>query len=202
MKVKICYNASKLEEILHGYELRRLPCSECSEDWDDKTSKYYFCLPKVVSIHISMGFWDTMYISMSDGSEIKAMSENVNTDDKTLLRINSNTFVSPELKINGEWVEATNELTAWIKKYATGAENAVSLDVFLNDISKQFEIYDVIEYPGVPTPSKHNDRCWGYSDTPLKLDERDIQVVLNGIEDELLRKKIECILYARVFKKR
>jgi hypothetical protein len=61
---------------------------------------------------------------------------------------------------------------------------------------------EYIEYPGVATPIPTSTGNYAYSNTPLVLTEREIDSVLNGIEDELLRKKIDCILHARVFKRK
>ena len=73
-------------------------------------------------------------------------------------------------------------------------------DNSLEEIIETYTVYSIIEYPGVSTPSKYRD-SWGYSSETLKLDEREIQTVLESIEDELLREKIRCILYARIFKR-
>ena len=138
-----------------------------------------------------------MDIVLDDGNTIHAHSKNVTINgNDDLVRIDCNKYISPSLYVNGNWVEATYELRNWLNAYYPNIA-----DDMLKNISQEFTVYDVIEYPGVSTPIKH-DSYWGYSSQDLLLDEREIESVLNGIEDELLRKKIECILYARIFKKR
>ena len=50
-----------------------------------------------------------------------------------------------------------------------------------------------------PPPSKEHG-YWSYSSATLVMDEREIEAALNDIDDELLRAKVKCVLYARVFK--
>ena len=197
MKKVICYNVDKIAEALpSSYKLRRIPCSIESEDWGKNSESLYFVHNSVEKVTIWEGtFGDSMRIYLNNGESYSAHSDNVNVDDKEMLRINSNEFISPELKFGDDnHVEATDKLTKWL--VARGISKKT-----LKSFIETYEIYDTITYYGVPTPSKHHG-CWGYSNADLELDEREIQTALNSIKDELLREKINCILYARVFKKR
>lgn len=199
MKTKICYNLDELQKLITGHTLRRIDFKEESEDWGKDGSRYHFALPEIERIKVYDSVFSThMHIILKNGDDVSAYSENLgsingNTD---LVRINKNKYISPALIVNGEWIEATDELREWLNVFYP----AITDDI-LKNLSNEFIIYDTVEYPGVPTPIRHSS-YWGYSSRDLVLDEREIESVLNSIEDELLRKKIECILYARVFKKR
>lgn len=194
MKKKICFNVDKLSKLLPNYTLRNFKVNVCDEEYDYEENQYYFCLPNVDSIEIIHSiFGRTMYIILNDGTKITAKSENINTHDLSIIRINNNNFVSPKLICDGTFVESTKELLNWLLCYNI-TENE------LEDITKIFTIYEDIEYPGVPTPN-YSFGTWGYSSNALVLKEQEIETVLNSIEDVLLREKIKCILYARVFKK-
>lgn len=195
MKVKICYNVEKIKAALekNGYAFVKLPIVKESEDWGQKTERYYFAKPEVVSVDYYYGFWTSAVIKLHDGSTRTLYGPNINTKDETLLRINNNDFISPELKINDVWIEANDNVTNWLIDHGASME-------LLESSKQEFAIYETIEYFGVPTPSKSHG-YWGYSSETLVLDEKEIEEALNSIENELLRKKIECILYARVFKR-
>ena len=70
----------------------------------------------------------------------------------------------------------------------------------LDKCKKEFNIYETIEFCGVPTPLKQHG-YWAYSSETLVMDEKEIREILDDIEDELLREKTKCILYSRVFKR-
>ena len=196
MKVKICYNVEKIQKALekNGYHFIKLHVVHEGEEWGKKADRYYFAKADVASIEYYYGLWTSAVIKFQDGTVQKMFSSNINSNDESLLRIDNNDFVSPELKVNDVWIEAIDEVTNWLIKHGASME-------LLESSKKEFTIYDIIEYCGVSTPSKSHG-YWAYSSEPLVLDEREIEEALGSIEDELLRKKIECILYARVFKRK
>ena len=63
--------------------------------------------------------------------------------------------------------------------------------------------HEQISSLGIGNVEKTRSGAWCYSgtDNPMKLTEEEINTVLNSINDELLKKKIEHLLYARIFKK-
>ena len=71
----------------------------------------------------------------------------------------------------------------------------------LNKIREEFEFHHTIEYAGVPNVYVKNGYTVSSSEN-LVLNEKDINAVLDGIEDKNLSAKIKQILYARVFKTR
>ena len=197
MKTIVCYNISKLEKALpSSYKLRRISYNEKLEDWSKTRDALYFVHNDVERVTVRGGFWDTMIIYLNNGETHKALSDNVNVNDKEVLRINSNKFICPELKFNNDgYAEVTDKLTDWL--LARGISKEI-LDSFI----ETYTVYDRITYYGVPTPSKTFSGFWGYSNTDLELDEREIQDVLENIDNELLREKINCILSARIFKRK
>ena len=194
MRTCLCYNLAELEKLLQGYKLERIKAI-IEDDDDSRTSfEYHFVLSDVDHVHYYTSLFTSMIINMADGTNYRALSDNVNTSDVNVLRINNNDIISPKLEVSGNYVEATEILRNWL------LERGVT-DNMLNPISKSFTLYRTVTYEGIPAVSK-GKRGWVYSSTDLVLDEREIEKVLNSIEDELLREKIKTILYARVFKKR
>ena len=195
MKTKLCININKLLPHMKGYEFRRIDTTWDDEDYCSKYSKYYIAKNNVSNVTISAStFSKMMYLTFADGTEMKLWGNNINTHDTTLLRINHTEYISPELAVNGELVELTPDFIQWLKEIFNFTEDQ------LENMSEKLHIDEEIEYPGVCTPV----RCgsgWAYSSTPLVLKTSEIEIVLNSIENEELRRKIECILSARVFKK-
>lgn len=203
MKNKICYNVTKLMKLLPHHQFRRVNYVEEGDECYCKGERLLFVSPDVFSVHIWLGlFGDSMTISLTNGEEIELHSHNVNVNDTTLLRIGKTQYLSPDLIfVNNDWVEASQDLIEWIHKYAVLPDDLSNLDEYLDQISRSYAIEEEITYEGVSSPSKHGG-CWGYSSNPLVLRESEIDQVLSGIDDELLREKINCILHARIFKKR
>jgi hypothetical protein len=195
MKTKLCINVNKLISYMKDYEFRRIDTTWDDEDYCSKYSKYYIAKSNVSNVTISAStFSKMMYLTFADGTVIKLWGNNINTHDTTLLRINHTEYISPELAVNGELVELTSDFIQWLKEIFNFTEEQ------LENMSEKLHIDEEIEYPGVCTPV----RCgsgWAYSSTPLVLKTSEIEIVLNSIENEELRRKIECILSARVFKK-
>ena len=196
MKTKICYNVDTIKHVLeeNGYYFVKLPTTEESEDWGRASEQYYFAKPEVMSIEHYHYFYTSAVMKMMDGSKYKLYDSNVNVNDETLLRIDNNDFVSPVMRMNDVWIEATDKVTNWLLTHGATME-------LLKSSMHEFTTYETVEYYGVPSPAFLHG-YWSYSSETLVLNEKEIETVLNSIEDELLRKKIECILYARVFKRK
>ena len=199
MKQKICFDAKKLCSLLSDYELRSFNVNHSGEEYECTEYTYYFCRPNVISItRYSSAFSDSMYIKLDDGIVIKAESNNVHyadKDDSSIIRINNNDYVSPALICDGDRIESTSELLMWLSRFNITQDE-------LDELSTTLTIYGEIEYPGVSTPEYSRSGHWTYSSKPLVLSEQEIEIVLNSIDDPLLRKKIDCILHARVFKRK
>ena len=195
MKTKRCININKILPLMNGYSIRRIPTVWDDEDYCKEYSQYYIAQNNVVKVMIAAStFSKMMYVSFDDNTTATLWGTNINTHDTTLLRINNTKYLSPELLANGDLVELTPDLIRWLEKiFKIDGE-------WLDKNSETFIIDEEIEYPGVCTPLKSGSG-WAYSSTPLVLRTSEMEIVLNSIENEELRKKIECILTARVFKK-
>ena len=194
MNQKVCYKISGLLKLLPDFYIKKTRLILSDEDGAEGKFGYFMTnRVDVTSVEKYYSLWISQTVTFADGTSMNFKSNNVNSHDKTLLRINKNAVISPVLNISGNYVESTEDFREWL------AFNNISQED-LDAITEYFDVSTVIEYPGVPTPYKGNS-SWGYSSETLKLEEKEILTVLNGIEDELLRKKIEYILYARVFKK-
>ena len=195
MKTKVCYDVHYLIPRLNknGYEFSHLDVYEDSEDWERDTKSYYFAKPEVKKLAYYYSFGTTASIYLSDGTKIRGLGNNVTTKEPHV-KLHNNDYVSPRLVVSDNWVESTEDVMAWLLNH--GITNAE-----LEACKQEFTIYETIEYCGVCTPLKYDD-SWAWSSETLILDEKEIETVLNDIEDELLREKIRCILYARVFKHR
>lgn len=195
MKKKVCYKLDSLLRLIPDFHLDKILTIEESEDWSKKNHYAYFVGEQPIKyVYIYYSLWTSMTVYTEDGEKIKILPNNVNSNDLEALRIVKNDIISPRLTINDNYIEVTEKLHEWLNNQGIS-------DKVLETIIETFEVYSIIEFPGVCTPSKHGS-SWGYSSENLKLDEREIKTVLDGIEDELLREKIKCIFYARVFKQR
>ena len=194
MKERICYRLDLLLALLGGAKIQNIHTVKSGEEYSDTSVASYIVLrDDIVSIQNYYSLWTSQTVVFADGSEIVMRSNNVNSDDESIVRINNNKILSPRLEISDNYVGASKDLDEWLGHLGITKEELLA-------ISKKFEIFETIEYIGVPTPSKLGS-CWAYSSENLKLDEREINNVLNSIEDEVLREKIKVILYARVFKR-
>lgn len=203
MKREVCYPRKKLLELLPDYEIFDIPTIDEDEDERKKSIKSYIVNNSisVVKVKHYYSLWTSETVELKEGDPLILRSNNINSDDKEMLRINNNQYISPRIAVDGEYVASSKALEEWLAGRGIAPEK-------LEAIAENFDVYEVIEYPGVPTPSYYppNEKLklgasWGYSSENLKLDEREINQVLNGIEDIILREKIKCILYARVFKR-
>lgn len=192
MKKTICYYRNKLESLLNRHTLKTGDYFS-EEDYSEPTkySKMYFISPDVESVEEYSGlFSNSMMIKLQDGSVIEALGDNINVDDTEQLRINHNPYCSPYILCDNFWIEASDKFNAWIHQFYPEINAAQ-----LQEISREFNIFEVYEYPGVSTPMR--DRSGEiniFSSKNLILDEREIDTALNSIQDDMLRAKIRAIL--------
>ena len=195
MKQCFCFKTDNLLKMVPNFRIVLIQTLHESEDETHKKGEYHLAnRDDIKDIRYYHSLWTSTTVYFNDGTNQSLYANNVNTKDESLLRVNRNNFLSPAIKISGDYVEFTNELAEWLN------HNGVQNSDFVEHL-EQFTVYESMEYPGVSTPSKCG-KHWGYSSETLVLKEEEIKTVLDSIEDELLRKKIECILYARVFKKK
>ena len=196
MKTKYCVDINKLLTLLPGYVFKKIDTIKEGEEYFNSKEEYYFATEEVKKVRLNLGtFSHTMTLFLTENRTLKLWGKNINTQDTSLLRINKTMYISPELSVTDNYIEVTPDLVDWLT-------NIVNIPAYeLEVITEAFFIEEEIEYLGVSSPVRMSSG-WGYSNTPLVLTTSEINTVLNSIQDETLRKKIECILNARVFKKR
>ena len=202
MLKKIRYKTKNLLALIPNYELKSIKTHYYNEDGDYDKEEFYLVNSryKIEKIEISYGiFSPSVYVDFVDFKDnscnhIQLFSENVNSNDNTLIRIHNNSIISPKRISSNSYIEATESLVKWLKNLGVSEDS-------LNKIGEEFEFYHTIEYVGVPNVYVKNGYTVSSSEN-LVLNEKDINTVLDGIEDKNLRAKIKQILYARVFKTR
>lgn len=200
MLKKICYKTENILALIPNYELKSIKTHYYDEDGDYDKEDFYIVNSryKIEKIEISYGIFSSVYVDFVDFKDnscnyIQLFSENVNSNDNTLIRIHNNSIISPKLIYSNGYIEATESLIKWLKNLGVSEDS-------LNKIGEEFDVYNTIEYIGVPDVYvDEKNHVWNTSEN-LVLNEKDINTVLDGIEDKNLRAKIKHILYARVFK--
>ena len=196
MKQKVCYRLDDLMKMLPDFKLVASKVIHESEDDSSAGTEYRLSNREDIKlIKVFHGWGTSLTVEYENGEKFDFYGDNLTIYGRKINRINSNSIISPRLYMGGNFVESREDLDKWLKYQGITEEQ-------LEAISEATTVYEIIEYIGVPTPSKSSHgNYWGYSSENLKLDEREITQVLDSIEDEVLREKIKCILHARVFKR-
>lgn len=196
MKKALCYKKDDLLALLPGFQLLKIKTiHEDEDDYNERQEYHISNRPDIKEIYHYHSLFTTTTVKYQDGTTKHLYGKNVYCEGNMLRSIDENHFLSPRVSVSAEHISAESDLIVWLKF------NGVTEEA-LEQITDSYTLYHMIEYPGVSNPVKSTiSRGWGYSSELLVLDEREIETVLTSIEDELLRKKIECILHANVFKK-
>ena len=198
MKKKICYKTKNLLALIPNYELKSIKTHYYDEDEDYDKEEFYlvnnnYKIKRVTTTCSPFCSGPTVYFE--NNSCVVFYYEDVNSNDNTLIRVHNNSIISPKLISSEGYIEATDSLVKWLKNLSVSEDS-------LNKINEEFDVYYTIEYIGVPNVYvDEKNHIWNTSEN-LVLNEKDINTVLDGIEDKNLRAKIKQILYARVFKTR
>ena len=197
MLKKICYKTKNLLALIPNYELKSIKTHYYDEDGDYDKEEFYlvnnnYKIKRVTTTCSPLCSGPTVYFE--NNSCVELYYENVNSKDNTLIRVHNNSIISPKLISSEGYIEATDSLVKWLKNLNVSEDS-------LNKINEEFDVYHTIEYFGVTNVYVKNGYTVSSSEN-LVLNEKDINTVLDGIEDKNLRAKIKQILYARVFKTR
>lgn len=199
MRTCYLYKKEDLVEKLPDFHLVNLDHKHYDEDGYWTTKEYRLTnQDNVIALSTSygLGCWTRFTYVDKDGIERTAESVKYVDDDTNPERIKTRDVISPKLVMyDDNYVERTDSLEAWLIYQGVDV-------IELEANAKEIKVYHRVEYPGVPTASLTKSGNWCHSSEDLVLDEREIDTVLNGIEDIVLRQKIKDILYARVFRKR
>lgn len=196
MKTRVCISLENLQNLDESFKIQEIETEIGSEDYKcKKLYKYVVCRYDIEKVSEYHSLWSSKHIYLNNGTKISLYPNNVNSDNVTLERILNNKNISPALKISDDYVEITNELKTWLINYGIP-------EYKIESYSRKFVVSHIVEYTGIGDVEKSRGGCWCYSssDKPMRLTEEEINIVLNGIENELLKKKIEHLLYARIFK--
>ena len=194
MKRCLLYNKDSVLSELSDFHMVDVKVHEYDEEYGDSVTDQVRLTnqAEIISFKTSWGFGrrDTVEFKGVDGNILVA--ESIKYVNKEVIKVKD--IISPKINIvDKEYIERTSELAEWLKYIGVDVDK-------LDKEAEEVTLYDTIEYVGVSDVSISGN-CWSYSSENLVLDEREIRLVLDGIEDKLLRKKIESILYARVFKR-
>lgn len=195
MKEYICYKSDELLNLLgSAFRIINEEVEDSFSDWvtgdiDSEQIKNFYITNKdnIQKIEEWHSLWNEIDIYLKDGSEIKLHSDNINTDDKDLLRISENNFFSPSFERQSNYILANSELSQWL------LYNGI-LQEQLDQITKKIQIYPTYVFKGVNEPLIKNGKVCGYYGHYLKISEDKIDSALADIKDAEMRLKIEVIV--------
>ena len=190
-----CYKVKELLELL-GNDFRIIN-EKVEENWCDwccggndveKTNKFYLTkrndIKEIVEWH---GLWLDIVVKLLDETSLKLHSSNINSDDKTLLRINTNNFLSPAFKRQNDYILANKDLDEWLLYNGVTEEG-------LDAIVVEFCLYPTFVYKDIYEPIIRNEEITGSYCTSMKIKENEIDKALKDIKDVQMRLKIERVL--------
>lgn len=190
-----CYKAKELLDLL-GDNFRIInqkvqknfsDCVTGNTD-NEKTNKFYITNRNdIQEIEEWNGLWNEIVIRLSDNTKYKLHSNNVNSDDKNLMRIINNNFLSPSFQKQDEYILANGELDQWL------LYNGVSQDS-LDYITISFKIYPTYIYKNIYEPIIKGGKICGCYGQEMEMTEDKIDMALSDIRDIDMRLKIERVL--------
>jgi hypothetical protein len=200
MDKRFGYNVKVLvDKLFPCHVFKTIVTEHEGEEFYKEEHSSYIAYPELIRVKFWHGCFSTSQTLYSeDGEESHAISKNVNTDDKSVQRINQMSHISPELKMIGDtYCEVSDELNAWIYQYAVvdRLTDGETLDGVLSAISKVFNVDYEAEFKGCPSPvySQFSDSWAACTTTNLTMLGTEIETVLQDIRDVSMRKKVEFI---------
>lgn len=142
MKEYICYKADELLKLLgKGFKIINEKVEDSFSDWvtgdveSEQVNNFYITnKDNIERIEEWSSLWSETALYLKDGTKLALYSDNINSDDKNLLRINENNFFSPSFERQSEYILADSNLNQWL------LYNGVSQDQ-LYQITKKFKLY-------------------------------------------------------------
>ena len=198
MNKRIGYNVKALvDKLFPCHVFKQILTEHDSEEHYREERAWYISYPELNRVRFYHScFSDSQTLYSDEGEELHALSKNVNSDDPSIHRINKLRRISPKLVMIDEvYAEATPELIEWIHTYFVTdyMVDGETVDSILSAISRTFKIDYTVEFEGVWTPVSHDRGGWFHSSKSLQLSGKEIDTILDQIEDELLSKKVEAI---------
>ena len=197
MNTRIGYNIKVLvDKLFPCHVLKQIQTEHDSEEHYREERAWYITYPEYNRVRFYHScFSDSQTIYSDEGEEIYARSSNVNSYDKSIVRINQIKGISPQLTMIDEaYAEATKELSEWIfSNYCDANCKGESIEDILNAISMPFTLDRTLEFEGVWSPVKSGGG-WASSSKSLQMNGVEIDTILRDIDDILLRKKVEALI--------
>ena len=196
MRTSLIYPIEEVLKRLPGFHLVTVTNHHYHEDGDWDTYETRLTnQPEIVKVKTQYGFgvWENAEYINAEGKKMYADGASYVNERPDRVKVYE--IISPKVNILNDYIERTSNLEKWLIRHNVDISE-------LDELAQEYKIYDTIEYPGVSDVSLTKSGHWCHSSENLVLDEREIEFVLNGIADKVLRKKIDGILYARVFKRK
>lgn len=190
-----CYKAKDLIRLLgNDFYIINKNAKIISSNWvvgDSSTNidnNYYITNKKDIKEIIEWDeFWKEITIKLSDNTQFNLYPANINSKDKSLLRIVENNFFSPTFKFQDDYILSNKELDSWLLYNGVEKEE-------LEKITTIFYLYPTYVYEDIYEPIIENDKIIGYYCDDMKLSEKEIDMALEEITNVKTRLKIEKIL--------
>lgn len=190
-----CYKANELIKLLgNNFRIVDEKVQDNFSDWctgdvdTENVNKFYITnrddIKKIVEWH---GLWTEIVVELTDNTEVNLHSSNINSQDKSLIRIIENDFFSPSFKRQENYILANNDLDKWL------SYNGI-IQKQLEAISVDFSLYPTYIYKDIYEPIIKNGDICGYHCQNMRLSEDKIDKALADIKDIEMRLKIEKIL--------
>ena len=175
----------KLLSMLPGYECKQIIHIFEGDTMGNSTNKYYFVKPDVNKLFTDM--------DMTSDKVILIMNDNTHMDISFIGHRHSmgefklNEWISPALNVINGYVQETNLLYAWLTLIC-----GIS-DEKLNSLVVQMVVHEDIQYDRcLEQPVNEATIC-----KTLVLSDIEVQKIIDYVDDDDLKKKIEHILLAK-----
>lgn len=200
MKKKLAYNVRALvDKLFPCHTLKMIVTEHAGEEFYREEDSWYIAYPEINRVHFYYNtFSESQTIYSDEGEEAHAISKNLTySDDKLVLRINQLSQISPVLNmIDDTYCEVTEELEEWIWRYVVTSRltQGETLPEFLKQITRTYQVDYVTKFDGCCSPVYTVGSGWAYSSKSLEMTGNEVAEVLKSIDNELLCKKIECLI--------
>lgn len=123
---------SEILEKLTSMKLKKIKTIFDYEDGAEVSQLYYFTsLDNIEKITISSYLWTTIKVKLSDSEEtIEIFSDNINSEDKSLLREYTNNILSPSFNIKDDSIIVNREIERWLNNLGITGLTYNDLNIF------------------------------------------------------------------------
>ena len=190
-----CYKANELINLLgNDFHIIDEKVQDSFSDWvagdinTEYVNKFYITnmndIKEIVEWH---GLWSELVVKLIDETELKLHSNDINSQDKSFLRIIENNFISPSFERQENYILVNKDLDKWL------LFNGISQDS-LDNITIVFELYPTYIYKDIHEPIIKDDKICGHYGQFMELSEDKIDKALADIKDVEMRLKIERVM--------